>query len=329
VSPLLALGGPMRFASTIVRATTGAQLTVFIFHRVLDAGDPLDPSIPSARNFERLMDWLRRFVTVVPLRQAIPDLGSGRLPPRAAAITFDDGYADNATVAAPILQRLGMTATFFVSTGFIDGGRMWNDTVIESVRRWPDDEMDLDSLGLGRYPMRSVQERIDALEAIIQRVKYLHPAERLALVDRIPCLRGLALPDDLMMTSEQVRGLRSAGMSIGAHTVSHPILASTPPDLANREIVLSKAHLEALLQEPVELFAYPNGMPDTDYRREHVDMVRKAGFVGAVSTAAGVASMGSDPFELPRFTPWAREPFKFGLQLLANLRRTSYAIAVD
>lgn len=317
----------MRAAATIARAVSGARLTVLIFHRVLAHEDPLDPSIPSAPTFELLMDWLRSFSTVVSLEAAVPALAAGTLPSRAVAITFDDGYADNAAIAAPILERLGMTATFFVSTGFLNGGRMWNDTIIESVRLWPHDEMNLDCLGLGRHPMRTVSERIDAMERVIAQVKYLAPGSRLDLVERIPRLQGLELPRDLMMTDDQVRQLRRLGMGVGAHTVNHPILSSAAPEEARWEIVAGKEQLEALLQESIGLFAYPNGMPDVDYRRDHVRMVREAGFIGAVSTAVGAASAESDPFELPRFTPWARKPMKFGLQLLDNLRRTRYSLA--
>ena len=73
-------------------------------------------------------------------------LQQGRLPPRALAITFDDGYADNRTVAAPLLERHGLPCTFFVATGFLDGGRMWNDTLIETVRRAPGQTLDLRDL---------------------------------------------------------------------------------------------------------------------------------------------------------------------------------------
>jgi peptidoglycan/xylan/chitin deacetylase (PgdA/CDA1 family) len=64
-------------------------------------------------------------------------------------ITFDDGYADNVEVALPILLRYEIAADFFVSTGFLDGGRMWNDTVIEAFRATPLDRVDLGDFGLG------------------------------------------------------------------------------------------------------------------------------------------------------------------------------------
>jgi len=89
---------------------------------------------------------------------------------------------------------------------------------------------------------------------------------------------------------------------------------------ARREINQSRECLAAILNEPVSLFAYPNGKPGQDYAAEHVRMVRDAGFAAAVSTAWGVASRDSDSFQLPRFTPWDRQPVRFALRLLINRR---------
>ncbi len=124
----------------------------------------------------------------------------------------------------------------------------------------------------------------------------------------------------LMMGENDVRALRSAGMDIGAHTVTHPILTRLAESEARREIVASRDHLQGILGESVALFAYPNGKPGQDYGSEHVRMVEEAGFCGAVSTARGVADPSIDVYQLPRFTPWQRDPMKFGLSLLANRR---------
>jgi peptidoglycan/xylan/chitin deacetylase (PgdA/CDA1 family) len=104
--------------------------------------------------------------------------------------------------------------------------------------------------------------------------------------------------------------------------VSHPILARLEPDSASSEIRDSRSRLEAITGAPVTLFAYPNGKPGLDYLREHVGMVRELGFEAAVSTARGVAHSTSDPFQLPRFTPWDRTPGRFLLRLIQNTFRT-------
>ena len=95
------------------------------------------------------MRWVKRTFNVIPLREGVAGLKAGRLPARALSITFDDGYANNESIAAPILARLGLHATFFIATGFLDGGRMFNDTIIETVRAARGTELDLQALGLG------------------------------------------------------------------------------------------------------------------------------------------------------------------------------------
>jgi len=123
------------------------------------------------------------------------------------------------------------------------------------------------------------------------------------------------------MTRQQVRSLRKMGMEIGAHTVNHPILMRLADEAAMAEIRDGKAELEQIIDEPVDLFAYPNGVPGRDYSAVHAAMVRQCNFKAAVSTAAGAASIGDDPFELPRFTPWDQTRLRFGARLLLNLRQ--------
>ena len=120
-----------------------AQLSILIFHRVLPKVDPLFPLELTSARFDAVCRWLRRWFNVIPLDEAVQALSRRELPARALAITFDDGYADNHEVALPILLKHGLPATFFIATGFLDGGRMWNDTVIESLRHCKAARLDL------------------------------------------------------------------------------------------------------------------------------------------------------------------------------------------
>lgn len=297
-----------------------ARLTILIFHRVLPKPDPLFPGESDQKRFNEVMGWVAKWFTVLPLEQAAARLQEGSLPAAAAVITFDDGYADNLTQALPILQRHGLNATFFISTGFLDGGRMWNDSIIEAIRATRLEQLDADMLGLGALPLADIEERRRAVPQLLTAAKHLPSAQRTEIVDEIVRRCGVALPTDLMLTSAQLRALRDAGMTIGAHTVSHPILAVTAEKEAEREIRQGKEHLENLLDQPIRLFAYPNGKPGCDYRPLHVDMVRKLGFEAAVSTHWGANSIDTDPWQLLRFTPWDRSRLRYGLRLLKNLR---------
>ena len=262
---------------------------------------------------------------VMTLGEAVTALADGKLPPRALVITFDDGYADNAEVALPILLRHGLKASFFVSTGFLDGGRMWNDSVIACVGRCAHQVLDLESFGLGQSPMATLAMRRSVINALLPKIKYLGLEERQTAIARLSRLAGATdLPSNLMMSSAQVRQLRSAGMEIGGHTVNHPILAAIEPDLAEQELAQGKHELEVLLDAPVDVFAYPNGRPGRDYDSRHVAMAKKLGFRGAVSTAMGVSRPGDDLFQLPRFTPWQASLPHWGARLVLNQRNTKF-----
>lgn len=296
------------------------RLSVLIFHRVLAKPDELFPGEPDVEQFGRILSWLRDWFQVLPLDEAGLRLANRTLPPRAAAITFDDGYADNVEQALPVLLSHRMSATFFIASEFVDGGMMWNDKVIEAIRVCTLAGIDLHEIGLGTMSVDTVERRRAAIDQILVHIKHLDPAQREQSVESV---RKACCADRLpgsMMTVAQLRRLHAAGMLIGAHTCSHPILTRLPDDQARSEILGSKAVLEDHLQAPVTLFAYPNGRPGQDYAAVHVQMVRDAGFAAAVSTAPGAADPQTDLFQLPRFTPWDRSRLRFGARLLSNLR---------
>ena len=324
---------PARLAFSILSpGGPRGRLSILIFHRVLPQPDPIFPGEPHASSFDAMLGWLRQCCQVLPLDDAVRRLREGSLPARAAAITFDDGYADNHDVAMPILQHHGLSATFFVATGFLDGGQMWNDSISEAVRHCRLPVLDLAGLALpGTGPTRlalsGLAQRGQAIAMLIDRIKYSNAEQRVALSAAVAERAGVAQRGDLMMSSQQVCGLRRGGMLVGAHTHSHPILAKLTPDAARAEIDHSKRLLEDLLGDRVGLFAYPNGVPGTDYLPASVDCVRGLGFDAAVSTSRGAAGPGSDLYQLPRFTPWDRSRSRFCLRLAANLRQTTQTVA--
>lgn len=303
------------------------SLSILSFHRVLPEHDPLVPSQICASEFERQLKAIARWFTVLPLSKAVGLLREGALPVRSACITFDDGYADNATIALPILRGHQMPATFFVATGFLNGGRMWNDTIIEALRRAEGRRLELHAIGLPAIDIATLEARRSALNEVIKALKYRPLKERQERADALAALVAAPLPSDLMMSSDQVIELLHNGMEIGAHTVNHPILANLPDHRAYTEIRDGKRDLESLTGRPVTLFAYPNGKPGTDYLPSHVSMVRELKFGAAVSTAWGVATSNTDTYQLPRFTPWDKAPGKFVLRLLHNTFRTNAAAA--
>ena len=297
------------------------RLTILMYHRVVERTDPLFPYVPSATVFDRHMEAVAHGFHCLPLSEAIERLSKRSLPPRAACVTFDDGYRDNITVAAPILARHKIPGTIFVATGFLDGGRMWNDSVIEAIRCANGPAIDLTQLGLGKYILVDDESRTSTIHALIDKLKYLPFAERSEKVHALCDILGVSLPNDLMMSSSDVRLAHELNIEIGGHTKNHPILARLGDAEARAEIGDGKDQLESLLKEKITLFAYPNGRPDQDYHLRHAAMVKELGYRAACSTASGVADSTSDLFQLPRYAPWDTQKSKFQARLLQNLLR--------
>lgn len=311
----------------VAPAGARGRLAILIYHRVLPQPDPVFGDEVDRARFEWHVALLARCFNVLRLEDAVQRLQAGTLPPRAVCVTFDDGYRDNHDVALPVLEKWRVPAAFFIATAYLDGGCMWNDAIRETIRQARGAALDLTKLGYGRLAIDDMSARRRAARELIMRLKYLDPPERERAVARIADAAGARIPDDLMMRAAHVRALNDAGMSIGAHTATHPILARVGIDTARREIGAGRETLERIVGRPVELFAYPNGVPGVDYTGEHVELVRSLGFTAAMSTAWGVARRGASLFELPRFTPWDKTPARFAARLLQNYLRAEPARA--
>ncbi|RVU49910.1 polysaccharide deacetylase family protein [Rubrivivax rivuli] len=299
------------------------RLSIAIFHRVHAQPDPLFPDEPDRQRFDEICRWLKTWFQVLPLDEAVHALREGRLPARALCITFDDGYADNHDHALPVLQAHGLSGAFFIATGFINGGRMWNDTVVETVRRCPQSQLDVTGLGLDglqTLALGTIEQRRHALHSVLNAAKYLAPARRSEVVEALARRAGVSLPDDLMMNTAQVQAMAAGGMVLGAHTVNHPILAGLDDETARYEMAASRAQLQQWLQREVTLFAYPNGKPGRDYLPRDAALAQSLGFEAAVSTHPGANGAQAPLFELRRFTPWDRQRWRWGTRLAMNLR---------
>lgn len=292
-----------------------------MYHRVLLKADPFLPGVPDRTHFEIQIKCLARWFNVLSLNEGTRRLAEGSLPRRAVSITFDDGYRDNLLVATPILQKYRLPATFFIATGFLGQGRMWNDTLIEAIRSTSRTEVDLTDFGLSQAPLSTTTQRLIAIDRLIAATKYLPDIARHNAVTAVASRLGSDLPDNLMLEPEQVRKLHQCGMEIGGHTVTHPILSGCDNDRA--EISEGKATLEDLIQSPVRGFAYPNGKPQRDYRQRHCELVRQLGFDYAVSTDWGTAQRKDDPFQLPRVGFHERNALLFILRMLKSAGDTA------
>jgi peptidoglycan/xylan/chitin deacetylase (PgdA/CDA1 family) len=280
-------------------------------------GDQID-----AACFDGQMQVVKSHFSVLPLGEALSLQDEGRLPRRALSITFDDGYLDNHSVALPILTRHRLPATFFIATGYLGRGIMFNDHVTESIRGATGSVLDLNWLGLGHRPVSDDAQRRQLAIDVINAVKYLPAAQREEACHRLWTeTRGHDEHPTLMMTPEQLQDLARAGMVIGGHTHTHPILTRVPLDDARADIAKNRAVLQDIVGKTPDLFAYPNGRPKVDFDQPQRDLVEAAGYKAAVTTACGVVTRETDRYQAPRFSPWPMHPTKLVVHLLRNAWR--------
>jgi peptidoglycan/xylan/chitin deacetylase (PgdA/CDA1 family) len=296
-----------------------SRVCVLVYHRILDQSDPLLDSEPDVHAFTWQMELLASCFNVLSLHDAIAAIRTGNVPPRAVCISFDDGYRSTHDVALPILRRLNLTATVFVASGFLDGGNMWNDRIVEAVRLLPHGALDLRSVNIGSFQLTNLTDRKRVLNQLNDACKYLSPLQRLEVIGEIERLAGPVPTSNLMLTREMISNLARHGIEIGGHTVTHPILTKVDDEAARIEVVENKHVLEGLIGKPLRLFAYPNGKIGMDFDQRHVRMVREAGYSAAFTTAIGALSVNDDPMQLPRGRPWDLTPLRFSLRLLSWL----------
>jgi peptidoglycan/xylan/chitin deacetylase (PgdA/CDA1 family) len=212
----------------------------------------------------------------------------------AAVLTIDDGYADNFEVLFPALSALGIPATFFVTTSFIDDGRPPWPVEIAAILRsattktlnWPE-----------QRPVRTDWEKKQAAARLKLLWRALSATERNKKMDELRQRVGAKhLNNPRPMTWDQVRAIRNAGHTIGSHTHWHGILTDLTDPEVRLELSFSKARLESELSVPCEFFAYPNG--DADARTAR--LVDECGYVGAFTQTAGVSQFGEHPLLRPR-----------------------------
>ncbi len=294
------------------------KLFILIYHRVLDEPDFMRPGEVDRKIFIWQMALVKKNFNVLSLADALEKMRSNTLPPRAVCITFDDGYADNYLNALPILKQNELPATFFIASGFLNGGRMWNDTVIETLRYYSEEKLNLEKIALGVFNTKTEVEKARAANQIIIKIKHLEPEIRIEYTNYIASFAE-KLPDDLMLNNEQLLQLEQSGMEIGGHTVTHPIMAKTPAKQLKQEIEENKQILEALINKPLRFFAYPNGKPGQDYLPEQVKLIKENNYQAAVSTQWGVSNGKSDIFQLSRFTPWDANPLRFMARMVYML----------
>ncbi len=291
----------------LLRATSAWQgLLTLNYHRIGDASQsPFDRNLWSAteEDFDQQVAFLAKNFDVVGLNDLDEVLRRRR--GRFVLITFDDGYQDNYSAAIPILKSHNVPATFFIATGFIDRPRApWWDELAWMIRT-----TEKKSLQSSRWLTSPIEfdepNRERAFGKLLAIYKGLGPESTDDYLDDLAntlntgrCPSSAAA--DMWMTWDMIRELRDHGMSIGGHTVNHPILANLPSDQQDWEIGECRRRLSAELRQTITSFSYPNGTRSS-FNEFTRTALKQFGYRHAFTFLGGYARPGfDDAFALPR-----------------------------
>ena len=240
--------------------------------------------------FEKQLQYLKKKYTILPLEEALQLLRYGRLPSHALVITFDDGYENNYLYAYPILKRMELPATVFVTTDF----------VLEHQPLWVD-RLEY-ACGAGDSPCNIKEKRDDELRSAFKKLSSEEREERLRYLEsKTRALINFKGSGNVYapLTNEYLKEMTGCGIQIGAHTKTHPILSHLSFEEARTEIVGSKLALEQHGFAVSSVFAYPNGQLG-DWTEKTEQIVRDAGFTAALTTVQGVNSRETNLLRLKR-----------------------------
>jgi len=255
----------------------------------------------SSHRFRGHLEWLARRWRCVTVEQAALKLQGG-LDEDLLALTFDDGYANNARIAFPILRQLGLPATIYLATGFLDGQELWFDLArrgLAAAARQPQAAAALPAEAkallaglLAGWPTSL------PLEKAMRRLKDAVPAERLAAAE---ALRPLAAsrPAKEPIRWQEARELQDAGIELGAHTLDHPILSKLEEAEQEEQIAGSIERIEKELGRRPQTFAIPNG-GRRDYDAATLRVVGRLGLLATCTTRRGSNAAGCNLNELRR-----------------------------
>jgi peptidoglycan/xylan/chitin deacetylase (PgdA/CDA1 family) len=313
------------------------RAVVLVYHRVgAGAIDPWQLTV-DPENFASQMETLARDWSPISLAELVEGVQRRRLPERAVAVTFDDGYADNLEVAAPILLEHAIPVTLFVAPGLIDsGGPLWWDELasllLEPARlpstltlsngnghhwRIPPVIDEETRSGSSLNPWDALTgTRLRAFYEVWLTLRALDAPKREAALDEIADWSDTHRRSErVLLTWEQLREFAALPrFELGAHTLTHPVLPDCSEEGARVEIAGSSERLRAEAGVAVEQFAYPFGA----WSPSVASLVARLGFTAALTTDGGAISWRSSPHALPRVPAEGQAPADFS-RMLADL----------
>jgi peptidoglycan/xylan/chitin deacetylase (PgdA/CDA1 family) len=321
VSPLLKkVVYPALSMAGVFHRASAAGLAVVTYHGVLPAGyEPadaaLDGNLVTGDMLCRQLTLLKTHYQVISPEEVLAwRKGRAQLPERAVLITCDDGLLNCLTDMLPVLQQQGVPGLFFVTGASAEESRtvLWYEDLWRALLCAPPGPFEISAGGMeirGEFGPR--EGRRGLWWNLIKRLSQLDAASRSGFLSTLRMRLGLRPTPELgdeksaacrrygLLKCSELRELVAAGMSIGAHTMSHPILSRMPADLAYEEIGKIRLKLESALGQGVWAFAYPFGDPDS-VTPDVLAMAERAGYDAAFLNFAGGLGSRLLPYALPR-----------------------------
>jgi len=259
------------------------------------------PGSLDADELERRLRHLQRHYGFVSIEQALPRLrgeqAGGGIP---VLLTFDDGYRSFAEQVHPVVRRLRIPVALFVTTAAVGGSGIWSDDVHHALPCPSLATLELPRSGRA-LKLGTAGSRARAAEELVAELKLIPDRERRRIVREL-CERAGSQADRSrrMLTWDELRRLSRDGLiTVGSHTMTHPILSRMGEQEAEREIRESKHELERELGVPVTALSYPNGCRE-DFTEQCERAAAGAGYRIAFSTMGGVAHPRCDLYAVPR-----------------------------
>lgn len=277
-------------------------VNVLLYHRIAELETDVWNIAVHPKRFEEHIRFIKSNYPVLRFEE---DWSSVR--EKSVVITFDDGYVDNYRLALPILEKYQVPATFFVSTGNLGTIHdFWWDRLerifLEACER-------LEELPIGeeKMPMKWNNGAFGNLKVLYKKLRALVPNEREKVFEAWEGrLRPMGEIDPQRRTVAEDELKRMAAfplVTIGAHTVTHSVLAQEPDEMQRWEIATSKSALEDIIGRKVEVFSYPFG-GRRDFTQTTVQILRECGYMKAAANWRGTANGLTDPFRIPRNAVW-------------------------
>jgi peptidoglycan/xylan/chitin deacetylase (PgdA/CDA1 family) len=293
--------------------------------------------------FDRQMVYLARHYNVIPLSELVERLTAAeQLPPYTAAITFDDGFRNNLTVALPILKKYNLPATIFLATSYVSSEELglWTEHVDSLIHRTRANTVRLKLYGMEKVlPLRSSADREDTSDQIRAFLKTLAPTQRESVLreidgqldegtDLLPTEDGSG-PQTVEVTAakeeryafltwEQVQMMTNHSITFGSHTHTHAILSPLSESDVKFEMTESRRLIEEILGVTCSLFSYPNGA-ETDFGRREERLLRSLGYIAAVSQVDGFNDTGTNMMALRRINIPRDDSFSFFLAKISGV----------